>query len=142
MRVQRDQQCLASTKRRSNYQWRLPRIAHFVRCALLTVACLWWIAGCARRIDPVEQAETVGASAGNIAGVDHLAIRVTDMQRSGEFYARLFGPEVKKSPKAIVANPGSAPSPHYGVRLGESYLALALASPTLIDPRSLRRCER
>jgi hypothetical protein len=62
------------------------------------VACLWWIAGCARRIDPVEQAETVGASAGNIVGVDHLAIRVTDMQRSGEFYARLFGPEVKKPP--------------------------------------------
>jgi hypothetical protein len=51
------------------------------------------------------------------------------MQRSGEFYAKLFGPEVKKPPRAIVANPGSVPSPHYWVRLGESYLALSLASP-------------
>jgi catechol 2,3-dioxygenase-like lactoylglutathione lyase family enzyme len=64
-----------------------------------------------------------------VAGIDHLAIRVTDMQRSGAFYAKLFGPQVKKPPRAIVANPGSVPSPHYWVRLGESYLALSLASP-------------
>ena len=64
-----------------------------------------------------------------VAGVDHLAIRVSDMQRSAEFYAKLFGPEVKKPPRDIVANPGSVPSPHYWVRLGEGYLALSLASP-------------
>ncbi len=36
---------------------------------------------------------------------------------------------MKKPPRAIVANPGSVPSPHYWVRLGEGYLALSLASP-------------
>lgn len=99
--------------------------------ALLVLSLASLVPACATSVELGKQAESpaAGSAAPRVAGVDHLAIRVTDMQRSAEFYSKLFGPEVKKPPRAIVANPGSVPSPHYWVRLGESYLALSLASP-------------
>lgn len=98
----------------------------------------WWAAALllpvvacfsSRDANEPRDASTTSSTAPRVAGIDHIAIRVTDMQRSAEFYAKLFGPEVKKPPVAIVANPGSVPSPHYWVRLGEGYLAISLASP-------------
>lgn len=78
--------------------------------------------------DRAGPAET-GAGTVYVVGVDHLAIRVSDMQRSGEFYAKLFGPAAKKPPQPIVAHPTSVPSPHVWVQMGASYLAISLASP-------------
>jgi len=95
------------------------------------VLLLLLLSACSARDDSDRSSEesATASNAAYVAGIDHLAIRVTDMQRSGEFYSKLFGPAVKKPPGAIVANPGSVPSPHYWARLGESYLAISLASP-------------
>ncbi len=87
-----------------------------------------------RRVDdrhpsPAPARAATGAEPAHVVGVDHLAIRVSDMQRSGEFYAKLFGPAAKKPPQPIVAHPTSVPSPHYWVHMGASYLAISLASP-------------
>jgi catechol 2,3-dioxygenase-like lactoylglutathione lyase family enzyme len=82
----------------------------------------------------------VGGVTPFVVGVDHLAIRVSDMQRSGEFYAKLFGPAAKKPPQPIIAHPTSVPSPHYWVRMGASYLAISLASPENGPPGFDHRC--
>ncbi len=63
------------------------------------------------------------------AGLDHVNIRVPDVRRSAEFYIRLFGVQVARSPnaKAQTANPASPSGELWFIRLGESFLAI---SPT------------
>lgn len=72
--------------------------------------------------------EPAAAARPTAAGIDHLAIRASDPQRTADFYARLFGPEAKSPPRAIVANPGSVASRHYWVKAGEGYFAISQAS--------------
>ncbi|MEZ4334732.1 MAG: VOC family protein [Myxococcota bacterium] len=71
------------------------------------------------------------------AGIDHVALRASDPPQTADFYARLFGPDAKSPPRAIVANPGSVPSPHYWVKAGAGYFAISQASaengPPAID---------
>jgi catechol 2,3-dioxygenase-like lactoylglutathione lyase family enzyme len=66
-----------------------------------------------------------------VAGLDHVNIRVPDVRRTAEFYTKLFGVEVSRSPKAG-ANPGSKPGELWFVRLGQSFLAI---SPMLPDEK-------
>ena len=77
---------------------------------------------------PATRAALQGQAPLQVAGIDHVGIRVSDLQQSTEFYGRLFGAEVLRSPKPIIAHPTSVPSPHNWLRLGRSYLALSLAS--------------
>ena len=64
-----------------------------------------------------------------VAGLDHVNIRVPDVQRSAEFYISLFGVQVARAPnaKAQTANPASPSGELWFIRLGEGFLAI---SPT------------
>jgi catechol 2,3-dioxygenase-like lactoylglutathione lyase family enzyme len=63
-----------------------------------------------------------------VAGLDHVNIRVPDVRRAAEFYTKLFGVEVSRSPRAG-ANPGSKPGELWFVRLGQSFLAISPMLP-------------
>ena len=62
-----------------------------------------------------------------VAGLDHLNIHVPDVQRSADFYIKLFGVEVARAPnaKAQTANPASPSGVLWFVRLGRSNLAIS-----------------
>jgi catechol 2,3-dioxygenase-like lactoylglutathione lyase family enzyme len=60
--------------------------------------------------------------------LDHVSIRVLDVQRSARFYMRLFGTDAARDPKRQ-ANPGSQARELWFIRLGRSHLALAPLSP-------------
>jgi catechol 2,3-dioxygenase-like lactoylglutathione lyase family enzyme len=60
--------------------------------------------------------------------VDHVSIRVSDVQRSARFYMQLFGNDAARDPKRQ-ANPGSQTGELWFIRLGRSHLALAPLSP-------------
>src|SRR5213593_2707488 len=64
-----------------------------------------------------------------VGSIDHVNIRVPDVQRSADFYIKLFGVEVARAPnaKAQTANPASPSGELWFIRLGESFLAI---SPT------------
>ena len=61
--------------------------------------------------------------------LDHLALRVSDLERSVEFYSKLFGANIVRSDAPIIANLYSVPTPHAWLYLDWSFLALSLASP-------------
>lgn len=67
------------------------------------------------------------------AGLDHVNIRVPDVRRSADFYIKLFGLEVSRSPnaKAQTANPDSPSGELWFVRLGQSNLAISPTGPRL-----------
>ena len=65
------------------------------------------------------------------AGIDHLNIHVPDVDRSAEFYAKLFGETVSRSPnaKAQTANPDSPSGVLWFVGTGENNLAISPTRP-------------
>jgi len=60
--------------------------------------------------------------------LDNVNIRVPDVRRSGEFYAKLFGQEVSRASNAF-ASAGSRRGELWFVRLGQSSLAISPAAP-------------
>src|SRR4051812_43719501 len=56
--------------------------------------------------------------------LDHISLRVSDVQRSARFYMRLFGTDAARDPRRQ-ANPASQPGELWFIRLGRSHLALA-----------------
>ena len=60
--------------------------------------------------------------------LDHVSIRVSDVQHSARFYMQLFGNDAARDPKTQ-ANPGSQTGELWFIRLGRSHLALAPLSP-------------
>ena len=62
-----------------------------------------------------------------VAGIDHVNIHVPDVQRSADFYIKLFGVDVSRAPnaKAQTANPASHSGVLWFVRLGRSNLAIS-----------------
>ncbi len=67
------------------------------------------------------------------AGLDHVNIRVPDVDRSAEFYIKLFGVDVARSPnaKAQTNNPDSPSGVLWFVQLGENSLAISPTGPRL-----------
>jgi catechol 2,3-dioxygenase-like lactoylglutathione lyase family enzyme len=63
-----------------------------------------------------------------VIGLDHVNIRVPDVRRAGEFYAKLFGLEVSRASNAF-ASAGSRRGELWFVRLGQSSLAISPAAP-------------
>jgi len=65
------------------------------------------------------------------AAIDHLNIHVPDVDRSAEFYTKLFGEVVSRSPnaKAQTANPDSPSGVLWFVRTGENNLAISPTRP-------------
>ena len=63
-----------------------------------------------------------------VAGLDHVNLRVPDVRRSAEFYAKLFGLEVGRASNAF-ASAGSRRGELWFVRLGQSFLAISPAAP-------------
>ena len=66
-----------------------------------------------------------------VAGLDHVNIHVPDVRRSAEFYSKLFGVEVSRSPnaKAQTANPNSISGELWFIRMGQNFLAISPTSP-------------
>ena len=62
-----------------------------------------------------------------VGSIDHVNIRVPDVQRSADFYIKLFGAEVARAPnaKAQTANPASPSGVLWFIRLGRSFLAIS-----------------
>jgi catechol 2,3-dioxygenase-like lactoylglutathione lyase family enzyme len=62
-----------------------------------------------------------------VGGIDHVNIRVPDVQRSADFYTKLFGVDVARAPnaKAQTANPASPSGVLWFIRLGRSFLAIS-----------------
>ena len=62
-----------------------------------------------------------------VAGIDHVNIHVPDVQRSADFYIRLFGADVSRAPnaKAQTANSASPSGVLWFIRLGRSFLAIS-----------------
>src|SRR2546422_1491282 len=62
-----------------------------------------------------------------VGGIDHVNIHVPDVQRSADFYIKLFGVEVSRAPnaKAQTANPASPSGVLWFIRLGRSNLAIS-----------------
>ena len=60
--------------------------------------------------------------------LDHISLRVSDVQSSARFYMQLFGTDAARDPKRQ-ANPASQPGDLWFIRLGRSHLALAPLSP-------------
>jgi catechol 2,3-dioxygenase-like lactoylglutathione lyase family enzyme len=69
-----------------------------------------------------------GEAALPVASLDHVNIRVPDVRRSGEFYAKLFGVQVSRAENAF-ASAGSRRGELWFVRLGQSSLAISPAAP-------------
>jgi len=67
------------------------------------------------------------------ATLDHVNIRVPDVDRSAEFYTKLFGVEISRSPnaKAQTNNPDSPSGVLWFVALGEGSLAISPTGPRL-----------
>jgi catechol 2,3-dioxygenase-like lactoylglutathione lyase family enzyme len=67
------------------------------------------------------------------SGLDHVNIRVPDVQRSADFYIKLFGEVVARAPnaKAQTANPDSPSGVLWFVKLGQSNLAISPTGPRL-----------
>jgi catechol 2,3-dioxygenase-like lactoylglutathione lyase family enzyme len=67
------------------------------------------------------------------SALDHVNIRVPDVDRSAEFYTKPFGIEISRSPsaKAQTANPDSPSGVLWFVQLGESSLAISPTGPRL-----------
>ena len=67
------------------------------------------------------------------SGLDHVNIRVPNVQRSADFYTKLFGVVVSRAPnaKAQTANPDSPSGVLWFVRLGQSNLAISPTGPRL-----------
>ena len=65
------------------------------------------------------------------AGIDHVNIHVPNVARSAEFYTKLFGVQVSRSPnaKAQTANPDSPSGVLWFVRTGENNLAISPTKP-------------
>jgi catechol 2,3-dioxygenase-like lactoylglutathione lyase family enzyme len=63
-----------------------------------------------------------------VAALDHVNIRVPDVRRSGEFYAKLFGVQVSRAENAF-ASAGTRRGELWFVRLGQSSLAISPAAP-------------
>ena len=84
------------------------------------IACMVWL-GAARTARGWEAALPV-------IGLDHVNIRVPDVRRAGEFYAKLFGREVSRASNAF-ASAGSRRGELWFVRLGQSSLAISPAAP-------------
>src|SRR3989454_6957277 len=90
-----------------------------------------------KRRDFIAGGLSIGAAGGAlrleaalpVSGLDHVNIRVPDARRSADFYIKLFGLQVARSPnaKAQTANPASPSGELWFIRLGESFLAI---SPT------------
>jgi catechol 2,3-dioxygenase-like lactoylglutathione lyase family enzyme len=59
--------------------------------------------------------------------IDHVNIHVQDVQRSADFYTKLFGVDVARAPnaKAQTANPASPSGVLWFIRLGRSFLAIS-----------------
>jgi catechol 2,3-dioxygenase-like lactoylglutathione lyase family enzyme len=68
------------------------------------------------------------AAALPVIGLDHVNIRVPDVRRSGEFYAKLFGQEVSRASNAF-ASAGTRRGELWFVRLGQSSLAISPSAP-------------
>ena len=66
-------------------------------------------------------------AASGVAGIDHVNIHVPDVQRSADFYTKLFGVDVARAPnaKAQTANPASPSGVLWFIRLGRSFLAIS-----------------
>jgi catechol 2,3-dioxygenase-like lactoylglutathione lyase family enzyme len=62
-----------------------------------------------------------------VRSIDHVNIHVPDVQRSADFYIKLFGAEVSRAPnaKAQTANPVSPSGVLWFIRLGRSNLAIS-----------------
>jgi catechol 2,3-dioxygenase-like lactoylglutathione lyase family enzyme len=62
-----------------------------------------------------------------VGGIDHVNIHVPDVQRSADFYIKLFGADVSRAPnaKAQTANPASPSGVLWFIRLGRSNLAIS-----------------
>jgi len=62
-----------------------------------------------------------------VVGIDHVNIHVHDVQRSADFYTKLFGVDVARAPnaKAQTANPASPSGVLWFIRLGRSFLAIS-----------------
>lgn len=62
-----------------------------------------------------------------VGGIDHVNIHVPDVQRSADFYTKLFGVDVARAPnaKAQTANPASPSGVLWFIRLGRSFLAIS-----------------
>jgi catechol 2,3-dioxygenase-like lactoylglutathione lyase family enzyme len=62
-----------------------------------------------------------------VGGIDHVNIHVQDVQRSADFYTKLFGVDVARAPnaKAQTANPASPSGVLWFIRLGRSFLAIS-----------------
>jgi catechol 2,3-dioxygenase-like lactoylglutathione lyase family enzyme len=67
------------------------------------------------------------------SGIDHVNIRVPDVQRSADFYIKLFGTVVSRSPnaKAQTQNPDSPSGVLWFVQTGQSNLAISPTGPRL-----------
>ena len=63
-----------------------------------------------------------------VVGLDHVNIRVPDVRRAGEFYAKLLGLEVGRASNAF-ASAGSRRGELWFIRLGQSSLAISPAAP-------------
>src|ERR1051326_695031 len=62
-----------------------------------------------------------------VGSIDHVNIHVPDVQRSADFYTKLFGIDVARAPnaKAQTANPASPSGVLWFIRLGRSFLAIS-----------------
>ena len=67
------------------------------------------------------------------SGIDHVNIRVPDVQRSADFYIKLFGTVVSRSPnaKAQTQNPDSPSGVLWFVQTGQNNLAISPTGPRL-----------
>jgi catechol 2,3-dioxygenase-like lactoylglutathione lyase family enzyme len=61
--------------------------------------------------------------------IDHIAIRVSNLRTSLEFYASLFGAKIVLSGEPVVANPNTVPCPHAWFAMNSNYIAISLALP-------------
>ena len=63
-----------------------------------------------------------------VAGLDHVNIRVPNVQRAAEFYASLFGSDLSRTESAV-ANPSSIRGQLWFMRLGQTVLAISPTAP-------------
>jgi catechol 2,3-dioxygenase-like lactoylglutathione lyase family enzyme len=99
----------------------VPQAHAITRREFVCAAVFLGVAGSAR----------AGEAALPVAGLDHVNIHVPDVRRSAEFYSKLFGVEVSRSPnaKAQTANPDSISGELWFIRLGQNFLAISPTSP-------------
>jgi len=105
------------------YDQSAPQECGITRRDFIAGAVLLGAAGTALRLEAALPA----------AGLDHVNIRVPDVQRSADFYIKLFGVVVSRAPnaKAQTANPDSPSGVLWFVKLGEGNLAISPTGPRL-----------